>query len=211
MRCTRCDGFTIPQATGRTPDDRFVFGWCLTCLKETGCLDIQLAHPPRKHLSRVLEPSGLVDPSLPALRERSTPDRRRLLSIWSLLLSLWGFILLFGGLLMRPRVANTPTSPLGNGSPPLLVFGGGATAAVGLSLWLVATRGGVLGSRSGLKTVQLLAFLVAMATLATGIVIHTPKRDPLVVALASLAVGVSLAARWFEVKRFRPARVFRND
>ena len=53
MRCTRCDGLTIPQATGRTPDGRFVFGWCVTCLKETGCLEIHLSEAARKHPSRV--------------------------------------------------------------------------------------------------------------------------------------------------------------
>ncbi len=46
-----------------------------------------------------------------------------------------------------------------------------------------------------------------LIALATGAVIHSPNRDPLVVALASLAVGDLLAARWFDVKRFRPAHL----
>ncbi len=131
MRCTRCDGLTIPQATGRTPDGKLVFGWCLTCLTDTGCVDIHTADPARKHRP----PSRRISmgTTLHAGHGEPPPDRRRLLSIWALLLAFWGFIMLFGGVLMRPRTANAPGSPLGNGSPPLLVVGGGATAAIGLA------------------------------------------------------------------------------
>src|SRR3989442_1110962 len=103
MRCTRCDRPAVPQAVGRTPDGLVVFGWCVSCLEETGCLDVRVARHP------------------------------------------------------------TPRRPLARSSRP-----------------------------------------APPALLAAGLLPRPPRRGPLVVALTSLALGVSVVARWVEVRRFRP-------
>ncbi len=41
MRCTRCDRLAIPQAVGLSREGLVVFGWCLDCLEETGCTEIE--------------------------------------------------------------------------------------------------------------------------------------------------------------------------
>jgi hypothetical protein len=67
---------------------------------------------------------------------------------------------------------------------------------------MVVSGRSVLRSQPGLRLIQSVAFLTALGTLTAGIVVRSPRRDPLVVALASVAVGISATARWLEVRRF---------
>lgn len=220
MRCTRCDRLAIPQAVGRLPDGLVVFGWCVSCLEEAGCLDIEVAQPDRTRPYR-LRP-------LPALRTLATPivratrslrsgpsrphdDRQRLVSAFALVLALWGLVLFLGGLLLRSRTPSPPPSPLGNGSPSLLMLGGGATVAFGLALWGLTSGRAAFTSRPCLKAIQVLAFLTALAILSVGILARSPRNDSMVVVLTSFALAVSAAARWLELRRFRPVSPWGRD
>jgi hypothetical protein len=195
MRCARCDRLAIPQAVGLSPEGLVVFGWCLDCLEEAGCTDVEVVErrsdrrgPPR------VSSLGSIAPR-PALDRR---DRRRLFLGVTLLLSIWSIVLIAGGIrTIRQPPAPNP-SPLGNGSPLLLLAGGAATATTSLLLLVLSHGRALLRSRRAWLWVQSGSFLLALAILFAGIVYHDPRRDPFVVAAAGLALGVSVGAHWRE-------------
>jgi hypothetical protein len=215
MRCARCDRLAVPQAVGLSPKGLVVFGWCVQCLEETGCQRIVVASRARPRSTRVelerAEPRVVLrrprSLESPKPRRPVTPlgDRRRLVGAVSLVLALWGMALLAVGLVYRfvqePRVP----SPLGNGTPALLIGGGGTTAVVGLTLWLLTLGTDLVKSRPTLRLIQVLGVLVAVVILFAGVVAHSPRRDPVVVAVASVSLAVSVVARWME-KRLVPVR-----
>src|SRR4051812_34681561 len=110
MRCARCDRLAVPQAVGRTTDGLVVFGWCLSCLAETGCRDVMVAgHDLPGPLSfRRLPPSPRRSEDRPVAskEERARPhpradpiaERRKLLAAVALILALWGAVLVVAGL-----------------------------------------------------------------------------------------------------------------
>lgn len=219
MRCTRCNGVTIPQALGRTPDGQLVFGWCLPCLQEENCREIVVAQPERslrKRMRDLTRPSryrkplkSVVVPVRPQRARSAIDDRYRLLSAVLLIMSLWGVVLVIGGLVIRAgRPAAGQGSPFGN--PTLLTVGGVAVTSFALSLWFLLSGRRFLETRPGLKAVQVISFLVALVILGVGISFHDPRRDPLVVFLTSLALSASVTARWIELRRYRAVAVRRN-
>ena len=54
-----------------------------------------------------------------------------------------------------------------------------------------------------MRVTQALAFLSALSILLAGIVYRSPRRDALVVGIASAALVVSAAAPWIGVRRTR--------
>src|SRR6185312_7710596 len=114
---------------------------------------------------RIAVSEGTAPPAAPPL---PLDGRRKVVAAVSLVLALWGFFLFLVGLVLGSRPAPPRPSPLGNGTPPFFLYSGCVTAAVGLALWAGISGRAVLGSRVGLKIVQLLAFLAAMATLTVG-------------------------------------------
>ncbi len=209
MRCTRCHLPAVPQAVGVTPAGVFVFGWCVACLEETGCHQVVVARPPRRPSTRlVLERST---PRFEELRRPRHPldDRRRLAGAVALILSLWGLLLFGIGLtlwtlgLPDPKGPTSAATGLRIGGPSLLIGGGGTTAAVGLIFWALNSSLMPLRSKRALRVIQGVSFLTAIGTLLAGIVYRSPRRDPLIVGVASTALVVSAAARWIEIRRTR--------
>ncbi|WP_406696702.1 hypothetical protein V5E97_37525 [Singulisphaera sp. Ch08] len=195
MRCARCDRLAIPQAVGFLPDGQVVFGWCLDCLEEAGCTEIEAVWrgDSLRELPRVL----LHGPTL-AYTATAPPDRRKLLLGITALLATWSIVLIVVGIwTIRQQVPSDP-SPLGNGRPILLLAGGAATAATSLLLLGLSHGRILLHSRLACWWIQSGAFLIALAILVVGIVYHDPRRDPFVVAAAGLAIGLSIAAHWQE-------------
>src|SRR5436309_2167158 len=106
MRCARCDRLAVPQAVGRTTDGLVVFGWCLSCLDETGCQDVMVAR--RDRLAKSSRRPRLSRPatSRPVdLHPRPDPmeERRKFVAAVSVVLALWGVFLVLGGLILRAR------------------------------------------------------------------------------------------------------------
>jgi hypothetical protein len=204
MRCTRCDRPAVPQAVGFLADGLLVFGWCVKCLEETACRDVVVAHrsrPAAFTTGRLSQPRPLLIRPMsqePGPARRLLASHRKVVAAVGLVLALWGFGMLAFGLILRSRFDPRTASPLGNGTPALLIGGGGSSAAVGLALWGVVSGGVLLRSRLALKVVQGL-----MCALLLGVAIRYPRGDPIVVEVASVAVAVSAAARWLELRRKR--------
>lgn len=195
MRCTRCDRLAIPQAVGLSREGLVVFGWCLDCLEETGCTEIEAVatRETRRAIPRVLllGPSPVPPGAIPS-------ERRRLVLCVASLLGAWSLVLIAVGVWSLFRPGSPNPSPLGNGSPLLLLTGGLATAATSLLLLGLSHGRDLFHSRQVCWWVQSGAFLLALLILVVGIIFHEPQRDPFVVAAAGLAIGLSLAAHWRE-------------
>lgn len=157
MRCTRCDQLAIPQALGRTPEGRLVFGWCLTCLADVGCQEIEIADPPRlRPLISLLATSSAAQSSrVVRLIEPSSVTvgnpRRKVLAVIAVALALWGVVLLVGGLVAQSRPMPISPSPMGNGSPALLLVGGAIMTIFGALLWLLTPGRAALSPPQWLK------------------------------------------------------------
>ena len=202
MRCTRCDRPAVPQAVGRTPEGLVVFGWCLDCLTKVGCTDVVVARPEtRDARSRQVgrAPSNRFRATDPIV---SDGGPWRLSSRCSAA----------GGRCSSRRAdgcsgAACPAqaSPLGNGTPIFLLVGGAATTAIGLLLGALVFGRTPLRSRPVLRTVQGVAFAVALAILLAGVFHHVPRRDPLIVIFAAAALAVSAWARTLERLRRVPS------
>jgi hypothetical protein len=204
MRCTRCDRPAVPQAIGRTPDGRLVFGWCVGCLEDVGCLEVAVAHPVRRHpIASVAEiPLRVASHVHSPVPFDPLAQRRRALGALALVLFLWGMIVLLSGLSLRARRALRPPSR-GDIPPTHLIVGGGATASIGLGLWMLTSAAAVLRSRLGLRAVQSFAGLAAVLCVGIALASRARGLDPLLAAFASIALGVVFTARWLEVRRFR--------
>jgi len=147
MRCARCDRPAIPQATGFSSQGRIVFGWCLNCLEETGCGEITVNSREVRCSSTRLDYTEPRKPrrSVSTRAERqvdSIENRFRLLSTVARVLTLWGLVIVLVGvsfLFRKPLLPPQSPSVLGNGTPALLIGGGGSTTLLGLSLWAWTT------------------------------------------------------------------------
>ena len=152
MRCTRCDRLAIPQAVGVTDDDVVVFGWCLACLEEAGCRQIEAAARARRRSTRLVLTAARrprkprAQDGLPKSHAQVVPDRghaaearRRMVAVIVAALSIWGLLLMGAGLFLFGRQARGPVSPTGNGTPALLFGGGGATVLIGHLIWTLHT------------------------------------------------------------------------
>ncbi len=204
MRCTRCDKLAIPQVLGRDPLGRLIFGWCLECLKAEGCTEIELVKSIRQSRSfgawmsrplkeRVAKPSATAGSGSAAINEGpvrpGTPGldlllvRQRYVLVVAALLGLWGLAFLAGALawVLWPKPVE-----VGEGLPRTPFFlglaGGSLLALSGFLLvaGLEATgRGEPIRKATRLVTPVLIAGI-----LLYGIVYHSPRRDPWLVALA---------------------------
>ena len=147
MRCARCDRPAVPQALGVSSQGQVVFGWCVACLRETGCREISVTpRDVRRRTSRLdlseRRESRRPSPTREARRIDSMENRLRLLRLVARVLALWGLMIGLVGVSLffrRPLQPLPPASTLGNGTPALLIGGGGTTALVGLSLWAWTT------------------------------------------------------------------------
>ncbi len=112
----------------------------------------------------------------------------------------WGLILVAAGLFTGSRPA-AGSSPLGNGTAPLLGVGGTATALLGLGLMVLASRRNWFPGTFPLALLSWLGFLIALGILACGIINYDPRRNVLLVLAAGLALAVSVIARLLERSR----------
>ena len=191
MRCTRCDGIAVPQAVGRTRDGVLVFGWCLACLGEEGCL---IEEPPgRRRRWRWQWPA------------RGAGSRRLAVLGVAGLLAAWALVLTFLGVLKVPGPVQDPPRPIDGGSGWFFLGGGGLMALVSLAAWAAvldrATR-----LRFALKVVQVASATVAVSALGWALLRQAATRVPLAVPVAAVALGLSWAARRYERRRVPAAR-----
>jgi len=214
VRCTRCDRIAIPQAVGRTPDDRLVFGWCPDCLADAGCrieFDLPmagpLAHPrpataPRRPLRRRWR--RLRDAGRRLRRDLAAADRRRLLlAVVGAGLTIWSLALAVAGGIMLARAGLGPRAGM---AAPLLA-GAGLSALLALLTWTLAgpRRGGLV---VWLRVGQVAAATVTFGALAWAIWTRDPRRYPVLILAALAGLGASGAARWTErrLRRSPPVR-----
>src|SRR5437764_5454433 len=141
MRCTRCDGLAVPQAVGIAPDGKVVFGFCLECLADTECrlVEVPADGPWDLKLSFAMGKSAHRPPSGSYPSAAAIDQSQWIIAVVAFLMISWGLILLAAGLFIGPR-PNWGASSAAHGFSPLLVFGGGATALLGLVLIVLATR-----------------------------------------------------------------------
>ena len=209
MRCSRCDRPALPQATGTSSGGTVVFGWCVSCLEETGCDDIMVS----ERAKTCPQPSMRLDLNAgryrPKTRVVSETDavkemihnRLKILGAVALVLAFWGLAIgsVGVGMLARtPMLPQVPPSPLGNGTPAFLIGGGCTTSLVGLSLWAWTAGRSWFVSPQGLRAMRYGALAAACLVLVAGVIQHSSKRDPFIILAASLALGVSVAASWLE-------------
>ena len=209
MRCTRCDGLAVPQAVGIAPDGRVVFGWCLQCLADKQCrlVEVPAAGPWDLRLS--LPVSKPARPPLPGGNNPAAgvDQSQWIVAIVAFLMISWGLILLAAGLFSGSRPASA-TSPLGNGTAHLLGIGGAATAVLGLTLMVLASRRNWFPGTFLLALLSWLSLLAALGILANGLFDYQPDRNVQVVLGAGMALAISVMTRLLErsVKRkLKPA------
>lgn len=185
MRCTRCDGLAVPQAVGIDSEDRVVFGWCLQCLADRGCKLVETSSRGRWRFS-----SAITDPAIKVSRRlRSPVDRtaieaersrrmpviaafetegsQRVLTLVASMLLIWGLVLLAAGLWIALS-SSAQRSPLGNGTPVLLITGGVMTTLMGVTLILLATRRNWHPGAFSLGLVSWLSLLSGIVMLTLG-------------------------------------------
>ena len=212
MRCSRCDRLAVPQAVGTSSEGIVVFGWCLSCLEETGCDEIMVSERveinQRPSIRLDLDagryrPKAMLVSEADAVKEMIR-DRLKIMGAVALVLALWGLAIGSMGLGMlarTPMLTHTPPSPFGNGTPALLIGGGCTTAAVGLTLWAWTAGRCWFISPEWLRRMRLGALTVACLILAAGVIKHSSRRDPIIILAASIALGVSVAAHWLELRQ----------
>ncbi len=226
MRCTRCNRPAIPQAVGTSAEGELIYGWCVPCLEQVVCLEIEIARPVRgrgfrldlrdspsrrrrrRRLARKLRTR------LRRSRNAIVEDRIQIIGAIGLLLAFWGVSLALVGLSLlwrRAPDAATAASPLGNGTPALMLGGGGSTIIVGLFLWGLTSGRRWLQARETLRVVQGVGMLATVGALIAGATMHSPRRDAVVLSLIAMAVVITLGARWLEHRQVREVQVRRSS
>ncbi len=157
MRCTRCDRPAVPQAVGLSRDGLVVFGWCLDCLRDGGCTQVEVARTARGDATlRLPDPATAeVPPS------RDGGGGRRSVAIVARLLAGWAGLLIAAGAGLLWARAPRDASPFGNGTPALLIGGGVATAATALLIRSLGTGRPPHRPRSGPRLVVWGSLLIA--------------------------------------------------
>lgn len=233
MRCTRCNRPAIPQAVGTSSEGELIYGWCVSCLEQIECVEIEIARPARGRVRRRGATGvrlDLRDSPARRLRRRRLAkkfrarlrrsrnaiieDRIQIIGAIGLLLSFWGVSLVLVGISVlwrRPLDPASAPSQLGNGTPALLIGGGGSTIVVGLFLWGLTAGRRWLQARETLRAVQGVGVLAALGALISGATMHAPRRDAVVLSLVSVAVAITLGARWLEHRQIREVRLRRSS
>jgi hypothetical protein len=176
-----------------------VFGWCVTCLEQSGCVEIDVA-PRCRRASTRLDLRARPRRFRPVRRAGPIDDRRQVVAAVALVLSLWGLALALVGLSLYARPATDPPSPMGNGTPALLTFGGLSTAILGLSLCVVIYAPLLRRFVSPFQAVQFGGLMAAVVTLILGALNYNPRRNLAVVVGVALGLSVSTAARLAEIR-----------
>lgn len=132
MRCARCDRIAVPQALGRTLGGHLVFGWCLDCLEEEGCIEISVARP--KLLRRVR----------PHLGPPQGPEaaRRMAQAMMAGMLALWGLTFLVLGVIRLALPATPAGNPFGANAAFALILLGLALKTAGIAVAFRLIGGG---------------------------------------------------------------------
>jgi hypothetical protein len=207
MRCTRCDGLVVPQAVGIAPNGLVVFGWCLTCLNDTGCelVEIPAAGPWDLRLS-FTPGEASRRPPLKVISSTAAVDQSQwIIAVVAFLMISWGLILLTAGLFIGPRPVTHSSAP-GNGSSALLGVGGGVTALLGLGLVVLAARRDWFPGSFMLSLLSWLSSLIGLVILAYGLLDYQPRRNlPLLLGL-SVALGIATVAHLLGRSQRRKAR-----
>ena len=141
-------------------------------------------------------------------------ERTQIVGAIGLLLACWGVSLALVGLSVlwrRPIHPASAPNPLGNGTPALLIGGGGSTIAIGLFLWGLTAGRRWLQARETLRVAQGVGILSALGALLAGATLHAPRRDAVVLSLASAAVAITLSARWLEHRQIREVHMRRSS
>ena len=98
LRCTRCGGIALPATVGRTPDGALVFGWCLGCMAEVGCIgndeSVPLSVEPPSKAHSYLSSSPIRTPvSVEVARSRTTRVLAIAFIAWGVMLCSWCVVL----------------------------------------------------------------------------------------------------------------------
>jgi hypothetical protein len=198
MRCTRCDGLVVPQAVGIDPEGKVVFGWCVHCLADRGCKLVETSPPGPWNFA---PPPVTLGPS--EARERrpltfsvvSELDQTQwIVAIVAFLMMSWGLMLVAAGSWSAKR-SSLETSPLGNGTPALLLAGGALTALLGVIVLILASRRNWYPGTFLLAFLSWLSFLLTLGILLQGIVDYQPRRNVVLVFAAGLSLGVAVLTR----------------
>ncbi len=213
MRCTRCDRIMIREVLGQDARGRLVFGWCMRCVTETGCVPCEgpalplrvSPPPPARRLARA------VRRCRQRLRSSDPGVQRRLIAAGLAgLMCSWGVALGVVGLL-RWFDPGPPSavSGLGNGTAPMLLTG--STALCLLSLVLGSTALATSSRPTGLRAavgglVGLLTVVAVVGSLSRAI----PAPSGWVLALA-LIPCLATALAWFLGRRRGRSRAGRRS
>lgn len=211
MRCTRCDGWVIPQAVGLLPDGTVVFGWCRGCLDEEDCALVEVpgkgleafARPERKRLRtpRKASPQARVTTQHPP-RKAQMKERGLPVAGIAGMMALWGVILMALGVVRLPGPYRP--NPLPNGEGRFLLVAGGMMAIASLCVWAATLERAWL-RKVALESLRITSTIVAATTLVWGVVHHAPRENPVIVGVAALAITVAWLTHWYEHKRPRPS------
>ena len=125
------------------------------------------------------------------------------------LLGAWSLVLVAAGAWSAWRPGAGPASPLGNGTPILLLVGGLGSALIGLVVAVTALdraeegRRGPPGARAG-------SFVLAVVVLVASILAFDPRHNIGMLAVVVLLLGISVSAtrlrRSRQDPRGRPSR-----
>jgi hypothetical protein len=97
-----------------------------------------------------------------------------------------------------------PSSPLGNGSPALLLGGGGATALLGHIVWAFTFKPDTVRGAFLLRAVEISSLILALSLSLRILLYRLPRREPWLVAIIAGCLLLAFLARLIEVRRSEP-------